>query len=1019
MSAELKQFQKNTVATVLGAWKSEPGTRRFLVADEVGLGKTMVARGVIAALLKERRGSLRVFYLASGGRIGSQNAKRLMPAAATVPSAVDRLGLMHQQNGQTKGLQLFTLTPETSFRIRGAGAWRERAFLRALLRTRIGKELTRADCRQLERESPFHGSMNQEKFERDAKSYSRQHRPSEALSASFAAVLQRRYGSSLCSGLISHAKGHRVKVLALLRRALAEAELRANAPDLLICDEFQKYRDLLMGKAAATAEQEMMQTLLAGRGGKPTRVLLLSATPFRLYAERWQEALDPEGSRELFALLKFLGGAELASEAEKLFSRFNLGLRRFAAASDETAPPLRAKVDLLKLALERNLRPVLCRTERPQKDDETELKIETLQAQDFAGFQHVARVLGADKDAHDKLGRHRLDAVPYWSSVPLAAQALGMGYVAWKRAWEEGMLTTVKPGPMLRKASSVGRNRAVSAHPKLRHLHRIHPPAASTLPWVAPSLPWWKLGNAWSKTAKVGASGPPEKLLLFSHFRAAPQSIAALTSLAVEGAITRRGAKGKKSSPLKGGARSMGTFTLFHPSPWLIGYADPLVAAGGTWKEIVEVVKAQIRAALKGCGVDIVAKLPPRSLWKVVAGLEKSCRMDDAVREGWDLLPRRTAQGDAEDTSVAVRQALERWQAAAADVSAVSRREVAGLALLALEAPGVVAGRALLRHDENVLLERFAGVVSLCWHGLASYLGDPVFRGGTGARGSVQQQLRDWVRDGCLESVLDEHLAYAQDAPGEDKDAAELLEQSLRVHAGSATFYPVGPNGGAEKFRVRCHAAVPFGGNEHDDETSGSKPSRSDDLRVAFNSPFRPFLLATTSVGQEGLDFHPWCSEVAHWDLCSSPLDLEQREGRVQRYLGLAGRRQLAARYGPEALKFGGRAPQRCSPWTVILKEAERGADDNGGLSPWWVTPGSKITSHVFAMEGSRDHRRYERLRMLRTLYRLALGQPNQEDLLHSLGRASKERQQDLAELTLKLAPLPAWGMVVPDLTLR
>jgi hypothetical protein len=331
---------------------------------------------------------------------------------------------------------------------------------------------------------------------------------------------------------------------------------------------------------------------------------------------------------------------------------------------------------------------------------------------------------------HDSAGKHRLDAVPYWSSVPLAAQALGMGYVAWKRAWEEGMLTTVKPGPMLRKASSVGRNRALTAHPKLRHLRRIHPPAASTLPWVAPSLPWWKLGNSWMKTAEREGSGSPEKLLLFSHFRAAPQTIAALTSLAVEGAITRYGISGKKARPLKAGAKSMGTFTLFHPSPWLIRNADPLVAAGGTWKEIVKRVTAQLRIALKESGVEIVAKLPHRSLWKVVAGLEKRCRMDDVVREGWQQLPRRTAHGNAEDTSLTVSQAVVRWQVAAADVSAVTRREVAGLALLALEAPGVVAGRALFRHDETVLMERFAGVVSLCWHGFASYLGDPVFRGG-------------------------------------------------------------------------------------------------------------------------------------------------------------------------------------------------------------------------------------------------------------------------------------------------
>jgi hypothetical protein len=58
---------------------------------------------------------------------------------------------------------------------------------------------------------------------------------------------------------------------------------------------------------------------------------------------------------------------------------------------------------------------------------------------------------------------------------------------------------------------------------------------------------------------------------------------------------------------------------------------------------------------------------------------------------------------------------------------------------------------------------------------------------------------------------------------------------------------------------------------------------RSDELRNAFNSPFWPHVLATTSVGQEGLDFHAWCSRILHWDLCPSPLELEQREGRIQR----------------------------------------------------------------------------------------------------------------------------------------
>ena len=68
-------------------------------------------------------------------------------------------------------------------------------------------------------------------------------------------------------------------------------------------------------------------------------------------------------------------------------------------------------------------------------------------------------------------------------------------------------------------------------------------------------------------------------------------------------------------------------------------------------------------------------------------------------------------------------------------------------------------------------------------------------------------------------------------------------------------------------------------------------------VRDAFNSPFRPFVLATTSIGQEGLDFHPYCHRLYHWNLPHNPVDLEQREGRVHRYKGHAIRLNVAANH--------------------------------------------------------------------------------------------------------------------------
>ena len=73
--------------------------------------------------------------------------------------------------------------------------------------------------------------------------------------------------------------------------------------------------------------------------------------------------------------------------------------------------------------------------------------------------------------------------------------------------------------------------------------------------------------------------------------------------------------------------------------------------------------------------------------------------------------------------------------------------------------------------------------------------------------------------------------------------------------------------------------------------TENDKNISEDMVRAAFNSPFRPFLLTSTSTGQEGLDFYPWCHRLVHWNLPGNPPDLEQREGRVHWYKGHAVRR--------------------------------------------------------------------------------------------------------------------------------
>ena len=78
----LKDFQRATVEhTFERLFLAEDSTHRFLVADEVGLGKTMVARGVVAKAIDhlQREGveKIDVIYICSNAEIARQNVARL------------------------------------------------------------------------------------------------------------------------------------------------------------------------------------------------------------------------------------------------------------------------------------------------------------------------------------------------------------------------------------------------------------------------------------------------------------------------------------------------------------------------------------------------------------------------------------------------------------------------------------------------------------------------------------------------------------------------------------------------------------------------------------------------------------------------------------------------------------------------------------------------------------------------------------------------------------------------------
>ena len=159
--------------------------------------------------------------------------------------------------------------------------------------------------------------------------------------------------------------------------------------------------------------------------------------------------------------------------------------------------------------------------------------------------------------------------------------------------------------------------------------------------------------------------------------------------------------------------------------------------------------------------------------------------------------------------------------------------------------------------------------------------------------------------------------------------------------------------------------------------------SSADNVKTAFNSPFAPFLLATTSIGQEGLDFHPYCYQIWHWDLPSNPVDLEQREGRIHRYKNYAVRKNIANVYN-----------DRC--WVGKFKKSKQ--DKKCDFETFWLfstkEANQKIERVVPLLPLSKDEEKYKSLMQQVGLYRKAIGQKRQDIILNG--------DNELVQISLK-----------------
>ena len=144
----LKGFQRDAVEHVIERlFRAADSSGRFLVADETGLGKSIIARGVIASAIAELQDAdhidrIDVVYICSSTDLAKQNLQRLNVTGDPHLGITSRLTLLARESRQLsssstlggKKVNLVSFTPGTSFDMGWqTGSQEERQLLHILL----------------------------------------------------------------------------------------------------------------------------------------------------------------------------------------------------------------------------------------------------------------------------------------------------------------------------------------------------------------------------------------------------------------------------------------------------------------------------------------------------------------------------------------------------------------------------------------------------------------------------------------------------------------------------------------------------------------------------------------------------------------------------------------------------------------------------------------------------------------------------------------------------------------------
>lgn len=434
--APLKPFQRRTVDHAFHRlFKASDSSSRFLVADEVGLGKTLVARGIIARAIEhlwDTTERIDIIYICSNASIARSNLPKLQVGGSESRSLpATRLTMLATQLAaadtqlQDNKLNFVSFTPSTSFKLgHSGGQSHERIVLYYLLKEHISsqrhtglKNLLQGAIRSKERwramieqnaDLPLDDSIKGD-FADAFNGTNWKDVVDETIDCWF-----RRYKP----GLLDEARQQRNFLIGSLRKLLAECCVKALEPDLVIMDEFQRFKNLLEtreGDAAAELAQELFSAQTPE--GHPVRTLLLSATPYKLYTTDAERGGEDDHYADFIATTRFLLDDDgRLSDLRRSISEFRGALKEATYDPGHDAPT--AKMKDAKESVEQMLCNVMARTERVVATDDRDAMVKEHRAALTPRVAEVQQYLAAD-DLFCVVGAK--DPLRYWKSAPYLA----------------------------------------------------------------------------------------------------------------------------------------------------------------------------------------------------------------------------------------------------------------------------------------------------------------------------------------------------------------------------------------------------------------------------------------------------------------------------------------------------------------------------------------------------------------------------------------------------------------------